>query len=151
MTTKAEKGRTLNFAGQKLSTAQLLHEIAKEEAGGGLADVYALDVRNNCVQDWSFLREKLSHIKELNCNGNNLEVFPREICALKDLTLLSISYNTTMTDLPQQLGRLTKLEYLAFYKNPISRIPESFKVRLVLYSSLRVGFFCYFILFYLFI
>ena len=67
---------------------------------------------------------ELAGAKRLDLRGEGITEFPREVFDLADsLEILDLSQNQ-LTDLPQDLGRLTKLRILFCSSNPFAHVPE---------------------------
>jgi hypothetical protein len=130
----SEETFVLDFRELGLSDADLQKKF--DAVTRPLSEVTNLDLRSNKIKDWSFLL-KMPNLKSLNANDNDLLHFPQEICSLKHLGLLSISYNRNMKICPKELGFLP-LHYLAFSDMDLLRIPGSFK-RLTKVKSFWVG------------
>lgn len=121
------ESQKLSFPNQNLSNDEFQRKLVVEEKKrGGFDDVLSLDLRCNRITDFSFL-QKFPHLKSLNVNSNRLLAFPLEICQLRELVLLSISFNHELVTLPAEIGHLVNLEYLAFSDMRISRFPPAMK------------------------
>ena len=85
---------------------------------------WVIDLRSNRLTQFQFLLS-FEDVIWLDLNGNELESFPLEILSLSNLSLLSMSNQKIGPTLPRQIGNLIHLEYLAFYDNNITRLPQS--------------------------
>ncbi len=117
-------GTVLDIRERGWTSEQLHAWLAANEQAIPMERITRVDLRDNRITEWDFLFRFPSLI-ELNINGNGLRALPAKVCELKNLDLLSCSFNPELTHLPSEIGNLRKLDYLAFSSCPIARVPQS--------------------------
>lgn len=63
-------------------------------------------------------------LRELYLKQNQFEVFPPELCVLRNLVIIDLDENR-LTALPEEIGRLTRLQKFYVARNSLQGLPES--------------------------
>lgn len=82
-----------------------------------------LDLGKNKLESLEGLSE-LVHLKYLNLERNKLDLFPVQICSLRQLDSLVLNRNL-FDRIPECIEQLQSLSYLDLWDVPISEIPNS--------------------------
>uniref|UniRef100_A0A7S4VDQ1 Uncharacterized protein n=1 Tax=Ditylum brightwellii TaxID=49249 RepID=A0A7S4VDQ1_9STRA len=89
---------------------------------GALVCLQSLDISHNRLEDSN--GEKMNGVAKQN--NNNCTCLPNELCLLRSLETLNLSYNR-MTRLPRSIGALFSLHHMDICHNQIDTIPTSAK------------------------
>lgn len=89
----------------------------------GLKNLKVLGLMQTNISDFTFLKEAYS-LESLDISVNYLDVFPKEICMLKELKYLDISSFNSFTSIPKCINNATNLRSLRIHYNEIKSLPE---------------------------
>ena len=74
-----------------------------------------------------------AHLTTLKVNHNRLEGVPKCICELVWLEALELSANPGITNLPEEMGRLTNLKHLLFDKDKVPSAERTFCLMFIIF------------------
>lgn len=80
--------------------------------------------RNNLDKEIAGIIREFTALTYLDLSWNELTGIPEEICLLRNLEYLNLSYNMSLCEVPEHLGLLINLKFLYLEGTNIQTIPE---------------------------
>jgi Leucine-rich repeat (LRR) protein len=89
-------------------------------AGPAFLTSMTLEAKAETVR--THLKEKGDSYTELECGYPGMLCFPRELCSLQNLQILSLDFNRLIS-IPPEIGRLAQLRELDLFNNRLTTLP----------------------------
>ncbi|GAB4045615.1 leucine-rich repeat domain-containing protein [Spirosoma litoris] len=89
-----------------------------------LKSIEILNLRNNALTTLPENIHKLSNLKQILLDGNEISELPNSFCRLPSITNISLRGND-LVYLPENIGKLKKLNQFILSENQLSTLPDS--------------------------
>ncbi len=109
--------QSLNLGGNKLKDFPVILT--------NISSLQSLNLEGNFITNIPDTIKNLSLLQNLNLSANEFKQFPKNLILLKSLKILSLNNNQHISELPEDIGKLTSLNVFCVSGNKINILPST--------------------------